>query len=370
MREKTAKGAGDHGEEAPSKRSRRRRGCGCSLLGLGLLLLLGATAGGYWSWTEIHRPGPGTVSRGSVFLVNPGESAGRILSRLERAGWIRSAFLARAYFRWGLHSPDLLAGEYEFDPTLSTVGILEKLRRGEIRTFPATLIEGLTLRESAEALAAAGVADASRLRTEFASPLRIAALDPAATDLEGYLFPDTYRFTHATSEREIADALIAAFRRQYESRVRSVRDADDKRPLRELVILASLVEKEAKLDSERPLIAAVYANRLRLGIGLYADPTIIYALKLLGRWDGNLRKSDLRMDSPWNTYRVLGPPPGPICSPGLASLIAAAQPARVDFLYFVSRNDGSHVFSETLAEHNRNVDRWQKRPWRERAASR
>jgi len=136
------------------------------------------------------------------------------------------------------------------------------------------------------------------------------------------------------------------------------------------VILASLVEKEARLDSERPLIAAVYANRLRRGIGLYADPTIIHALKLLGRWNGNLTKNDLRMDSPWNTYRVSGLPPGPICSAGLASLEAAAQPARVSFLYFVSRNDGSHVFADTLAEHNRNVERWQKRPWRAAGAAR
>ena len=177
-------------------------------------------------------------------------------------------------------------------------------------------------------------------------------LDTAASDLEGYLFPDTYRFAPGTSEREIADTLVATFRRQFDSRVRPLRAAGDSRPLRELVILASLVEKEAKLDAERPLIAAVYANRLRLAIGLYADPTIIHALKLLGRWNGNLTKSDLRMESPWNTYRVAGLPPGPICSPGLAS------------------NDGSHVFADSLAEHNRNVERWQKRPWRARAAGR
>ncbi len=203
-----------------------------------------------------------------------------------------------------------------------------------------------------------------------ANPGRIADIDAAAAHLEGYLFPDTYRFAPGTSEREIADTLVAAFRRQFDSRVRPLRAAGDSRPLRELVILASLVEKEAKLDAERPLIAAVYANRLRLGIGLYADPTIIHALKLLGRWNGNLTKSDLRMESPWNTYRVAGLPPGPICSPGLASLQAAARPADVSYIYFVSRNDGSHVFADSLAEHNRNVERWQKRPWRARAAGR
>ena len=253
---------------------------------------------------------------------------------------------------------------------MSTIEILGKLERGEIRTIAVTLVEGLDVDESAAALAAAGLGDAARLRAEFANPGRIADLDAAAAHLEGYLFPDTYRFAPGTSEREIADTLVATFRRQFDSRVRPLRAAGDSRPLRELVILASLVEKEAKLDAERPLIAAVYANRLRLGIGLYADPTIIHALKLLGRWNGNLTKSDLRMESPWNTYRVAGLPPGPICSPGLASLQAAARPADVSYIYFVSRNDGSHVFADSLAEHNRNVERWQKRPWRARAAGR
>ena len=138
--------------------------------------------------------------------------------------------------------------------------------------------------------------------------------------------------------------------------------------LRELVTLASIVEKECRLDEERPLVAGVYAHRLRIGMGLYADPTVIYALKKLGRWDGNLRRPDLKLDSPYNTYVGPGLPPGPICSPGLASLEAAAAPADIPYLYFVSRNDGSHVFARTLAEHNRNVSKWQKQYWRERWA--
>jgi UPF0755 protein len=354
----------------------RRGGCLRRLAALCLLALLAAGAAAYWGWNELHRPGP--LAHGApaapqadvAFVVRPGESALQILRHLEDARYIRSALLGRIYLRWGMGSPALQAGEYDLPPALSTVEVLEKLRRGEVRTLPLTLIEGLTVDETAQAIAAAGLGDIARLRAEFASPGRIADLDPSAIDLEGYLFPETYRFARATGEREIADTLAATFRRRYEARVRPLRSAGDTRPLREVVILASLVEKEARLDSERSLIAAVYANRLRRGIGLFADPTIIHGLKLLGRWDGNLRKSDLRMDSPWNTYRVAGLPPGPICSPGLASLEAAAQPADVEFLYFVSRNDGSHVFSTTLDEHNRNVERWQKRPWRERAAAR
>jgi UPF0755 protein len=139
--------------------------------------------------------------------------------------------------------------------------------------------------------------------------------------------------------------------------------------VREVVILASLVEKEAKVPEERPLVAAVYANRLARGMGLYADPTVIYALKRAGRWDGNIRRDDLAIDSPYNTYRHAGLPPGPIASPGLASLRAAAAPADVPHLYFVARNDGTHVFARTLAEHSANVERWQRRYWRERRAA-
>jgi UPF0755 protein len=138
--------------------------------------------------------------------------------------------------------------------------------------------------------------------------------------------------------------------------------------VRELVTLASIVEKEAKVEDERRLIAAVYANRLALGMGLYADPTIIYALKAAGTWDGNLTREHLALDSPYNTYRHAGLPPGPIASPGAGSLRAAADPADVPYLYFVSRNDGSHVFARTLAEHNDNVRRWQKEYWRKRWA--
>jgi UPF0755 protein len=133
-----------------------------------------------------------------------------------------------------------------------------------------------------------------------------------------------------------------------------------------VVTLASIVEKEAGVAAERPLIAAVYANRLERGMGLYADPTVIFALKRLGRWDGNIRRADLALDSPYNTYRHAGLPPGPICSPGVGSLVAAASPADVPYLYFVGRNDGTHVFATTLAEHNRNVATWQRRYWRER----
>ncbi|MEZ5331758.1 MAG: endolytic transglycosylase MltG [Thermoanaerobaculia bacterium] len=181
----------------------------------------------------------------------------------------------------------------------------------------------------------------------------------------GYLFPDTYHFAAKTAETEIVAKMVATFRQHWDTVRAGSTDAGA--DPRRTVILASIVEKEAFLDEERPTIAGVYAHRLRRGIALYADPTIIYALKRAGTWDGDLRRRDLAMESPYNTYRRPGLPPGPICSPGLSSLRAAADPPDVPYLYFVSRNDGSHVFASTLAEHNRNVDRWQRRYWRERA---
>ena len=202
------------------------------------------------------------------------------------------------------------------------------------------------------------------------SPRLIASLDPDAPDLEGYLFPETYSFAIGAGEREIVETLVKTFRQRFERDVRPRLAAGSPgRSIRQVVTLASIVEKEAKASADRPLIAAVYRNRLERRIGLAADPTVIYALKRVGRWNGNIRREDLRMDSPYNTYRYAGLPPGPICSPGLASLAAAAAPANVPYLYFVSRNDGTHVFAQTYAEHNRNVDLWQRKYWRDRWAA-
>ena len=162
--------------------------------------------------------------------------------------------------------------------------------------------------------------------------------------------------------------MVETFRRRFEEEVRPFIEPAEERSVRQIVTLASIVEKEAGVDRERPIIAGVFANRMEHAMPLQADPTVIFALKRLGRWDGNLRRADLKMDSPYNTYVYAGLPPGPIASPGLASLQAAASPADVPYFYFVSRNDGSHVFANTLSEHNRNVTKWQKEYWRKKWA--
>lgn len=375
------------------------------------LLLLGLLAAGLaaaWSWHSLHAP----RGEGSRFVkVTPGSGAAAILAGLERDGLVPNAHLARLYLVGYLGNPPLKAGDYEFEGPVSAVEVIQKIARGEVTVSSVTIREGLTLEETADALVAAGFGRREALLEALRDPAPIRDLDPDARDLEGYLFPDTYSWSRGVSERELVATLVATFRDRFEKEVRApyeagrgaafaraavhgdaaildaaaetaLANAPDEprapvplggtswraRSVRELVTLASIVEKEAQLQGERRLIAGVYTNRMALGMGLYADPTVIFALKRAGRWDGNIRKGDLQIDSPYNTYRYAGLPPGPIASPGLASLKAAAAPAEVPYLYFVSRNDGTHVFSTTLQEHNRNVEIWQRRYFRERRA--
>lgn len=332
------------------------------------MVLLAATGLGLWAWRSLHVAYKGYLQADLVHEVLPGQDARSILQDLEARGVLDNAFLARIYLVRFLGDPPLRAGEYLFDAPMTVPEVLDKLVKGEVVTYPVTIIEGLTLEETAAHLADRGFGDELTFLGEMRSVHRISDLDPVATSLEGYLFPDTYSFAKGTSEEEIVSTLVSTFLRLFESQVLPSMSPDDDRTTRQIVILASVVEKEARLDEERPIIAGVYANRLRRGIALYADPTIVYALKQAGRWDGNIRRPDLKMDSPYNTYVHPGLPPGPIASPGLASLAAAASPADVPYLYFVSRNDGSHVFASTLAEHNRNVHQWQKVYWQKRWA--
>ena len=355
----------------PAARKAKAPKKGRPLFAFGLLLLLfliPATMAAI-GWWQIQQPYKGYPEDERRIEVAAGSGAGATLERLEEEGVLANSGLARVYLIAVLGNPPIQAGEYVFRGPMTTAAVLRKLIRGEVATDSVTLVEGLTLEETAAELAAAGFGEEQVFLDLLRSPDLISDVDPQAGDLEGYLFPETYRFARSTPEAEIVRTLVRTFR----SRLEQVRPLLDQRPreggVRELVTLASIVEKEARLEDERALIAAVYQNRIDRGIGLQADPTVIFALKRQGRWNGNLRRDDLRMDSPYNTYRYAGLPPGPICSPGLASLRAAAAPADAPYIYFVSRNDGSHVFAETLAEHNRNVERWQRRYWRERRAA-
>ena len=348
----------------PPRRGRRRRLLPWLAVGaVAVLAALAAAAAGLVAWAEreLERP---LGSDNVELAIERGAPLASILDQLSAAEVIGDPLLARLYLDYRRPGDVLQAGEYRFEQPMSTVEALDRVIRGDVVTYPVTVIEGLTLRETAEHLAAEGFGDLDAFLQAMSSPAPISDLDPAAESLEGYLFPDTYAFPRGTGETEIVEAMVRNFRRRVEDHLDAA--AGHGLDPRGLVTLASIVEKEAGAIEERPLVSAVFHNRLERGIGLYADPTIIYALKLAGTWDGNLRRRDLELDSPYNTYVHPGLPPGPICSPGEHSLRAAARPADVPYLYFVSRNDGTHVFAETLAEHNRNVARWQVRYWRER----
>ncbi|MEI6667606.1 MAG: endolytic transglycosylase MltG [Acidobacteriota bacterium] len=252
----------------------------------------------------------------------------------------------------------LKAGEYRFDRPMTVDDIIRKLVRGDVYLRSVTFPEGLTIRQMAQVYQAAGLGEASAFADAAADPALRSRLDPGARDLEGYLFPDTYALPRRATAADLIRKMAARFEAVFTPALREAGTAGGM-SVREVVILASLIEKETARPDERPVVAAVYQNRLRIRMGLQCDPTVIYALERAGRYTGNLTHADLGFDSPYNTYRYPGLPPGPIASPGRAALEAAVNPAPVDFLYFVSRNDGSHAFAATLEAHNRNVHTYQ-----------
>ena len=242
--------------------------------------------------------------------------------------------------------------------------VIDKIARGDVFMRPVTFPEGLTLRQMSQIYERDGLGSAAEFVKAAQNAALIREVDPSATDLEGYLFPNTYSLPRKSTAGELVQRMVTAFRDALTPELVE-RAAARGLSVRQLVTLASLVEKETAKPDERPVVAAVYSNRLRIGMGMQCDPTVIYALERAGRYTGNLTREDLRFDSPYNTYRYAGLPPGPIASPGRASLEAAANPADVPYIYFVSRNDGSHVFSTTLDEHNRHVFEYQKKPNRQ-----
>jgi peptidoglycan lytic transglycosylase G len=295
--------------------------------------------------------------------VPPGSSPNAIGRRLADAGVVRDL----ATFRYALarsgQARRLQAGEYRFDRPLRAREVIDLMARGAVYLRPVTFREGLTIRQMAAIYEQAGLGSAGAFTKAASNASLINDLDPGARDLEGYLFPDTYALPRRATAAELIERMVSAFRSALTPDL-SARAAARELSVRELVTLASIVEKETGKPEERPVVAAVYANRLRIGMGLQCDPTVIYGLERVGRYTGNLTREDLRFDSPYNTYRYAGLPPGPIAAPGRASLEAAAAPASVPYVYFVSRNDGSHAFASTLDEHNRNVFEYQVKPFR------
>jgi UPF0755 protein len=317
-------------------------------------------AASWLAWRHETRAPKLSATAPTVRLVVPlGASADDIGRMLEGHGLVRHPLVFRLLVRSRGLGGQLKAGEYALDGPLSLEDIVALLARGEVVRNEVTIPEGRTLEETAALAAAEGIDLADFLETAR-DPTLIRDLDPEAPDLEGYLFPDTYDIPLTPDPaRGLVRRMVRRFREVIapeQSRI-----AEKELTLREVVILASLVELETAAVEERPRIAAVFLNRLRRRMLLQTDPTIIYALKQEGRWDGNIRRRDLDMDSPYNTYRRAGLPPGPIGSPGREAIVAVLDPTDTRDLYFVSRNDGTHHFSATLTEHNRAVDRYQRR---------
>ncbi|MBI3988068.1 MAG: endolytic transglycosylase MltG [candidate division NC10 bacterium] len=312
-------------------------------------LLFGAAA--LWVMASIA-PWPWGTTQ--TVYIRPGSGAREIATLLEKEGIIRSRLLfLLAAFSEGSYTR-LKPGEYMLSPRMSLLKVLGKLRKGDVVIHPVVIPEGFTAREIARTLAAQGLADARRFLALAFDRTLPRQHDMEGDSLEGYLFPDTYYLHKGMSEGEIIRMMVARFKR-YFGPAEQNRAAALGMTMRETVTLASLIEKEAKVEAERRLISAVFHNRLRQGIPLQADPTVIYALS---KFKGKLTRADLAVESPYNTYLHRGLPPGPIANPGRSSLEAALYPARVSFFYFVSRNDGTHFFSSTLGEHERAVRRY------------
>ncbi len=295
---------------------------------------------------------------GVFVTIEPGDSIPVIARRFVDAGVVADRLIFRfAVWHSGMDR-GLQAGEYFFDQALSPMNLVEKVASGRVFLRGITFPEGLTLMQmasiyEAEGFGGGGAFSAASERVEL-----IADLDPDATNLEGYLFPETYSLPRDATADDLVEAMIDQFRVVFDEGLQALA-VERQMSVRELVTLAAIIEKETGSVEEHALVSAVFNNRLRLGMPLQSDPTVIFSLDQDGLYDGNLTRDNLQHDSPYNTYRYSRLPPGPIAAPGGAALRAALAPADVSYLYFVSRNDGTHAFANTLQEHNRNVREFQ-----------
>ncbi len=338
---------------APGKRAMRR------LLLSAVAAALLAAAG--WIWLDWHHRYSG-FSQPVIVEIRRGMSLGIIARTLKEAGVIRHRWSFELLCLLRGHSR-LQAGEYRFDRPLTPLEVYDWLAHGRVWVVSVTVPEGWTRLDIAAELDRLGLVGREAFLRATADPGLIRDLAPRAPSLEGFLFPATYWFPHRITAEAIAAAMVHQFRREWQKLTAGLPKPPDTLAA---VTLASLVEAETARPTERPVIAGVFENRLRAHLPLDCDPTIVYALRLAGKYEGELDASALRFRSPYNTYLHPGLPPGPIDNPGRAALVAALKPAAVPFLYFVADGNGGHVFSRTLAEHHRNVARYRQQRFRER----
>jgi UPF0755 protein len=328
-----------------------------------ILLLAVITCGGFLLWARQALQTPVLHSQSAQYIEIPrGSSPDQIINNLEALGVIRRGWLLRLYIRLTNSGQRLKAGEYRFPSPISPLGVLQKLQEGEQRLSRLTVIEGWTRWDIASMLVRIPelkLQNSEEALTLFDDTSAIRDIDPTAKNLEGYLFPDTYSFPPDTTARQVVDTMVKRFRQVW-AEASAKNPVPSNRSPREIVTIASLIETEAKLSEERPRVSSVIYNRLSRDIPLGIDSTVIYASKAAGKWrnNGKVYQSDLDRDSPYNTRKVRGLPPGPIASPGQSSLEAALRPAQTDYLFYVrdpSRNDGAHNFYSNDADFQRGV---------------
>lgn len=319
-----------------------------------LALVLGAALAGAVAWWAQQ---PLALAQERVeFDLPRGTSVRMAAQRIETAGVKVPAQWLHVYFRWAGRKQTIKAGDYEVSQGITPAGLLDKLVRGERIVRTVTLIEGWTFEQVRGALASA-----SRLRQETAGlsgPEIMAALGQADVNPEGRFFPDTYHYTSETSDLDVLRQSMAVMSQKLSAAWQQRQPDLPLRSPEEALILASIVEKETGRAADRAEVAGVFTNRLRKGMPLQTDPTVIYGVG--EAFSGSLTRSQLQADTPYNTYTRKGLPPTPIALPGQAALVAAVQPAATSSLYFVSRGDGSSHFSNTLTEHNRAVNKYQR----------
>jgi UPF0755 protein len=357
-RQKKSRGAYGGPSRSQNRRPGRKKQRGGAAGFLLVLVLLSATAAVAAWWVFL----PAGAEKEVFVEIAPGSTSNQIGVQLERAGVIRSRYGFDAVRVW--KRGRLQAGEYRFDHAASVPEVYARIARGDVFTLSLTIPEGATRFDISARVAQAGFLRAGR--EEMLAATRqtglIVDLDPKAQSLEGYLFPDTYRFPRRATATQMAAAMVRRFRTvAAQIGLTSLGSRATPNVLHSVVTLASLVERETAVNEERPLVASVLTNRLNENMPLMTDPALIYGLEAEGRWRGAIYESDLKdpkRDTPYNTYRHSGLPPGPIANPGLASLRAAMNPPATDYLYFVAAGadpQGKSRFAATLAEHNKNV---------------
>ena len=321
------------------------------------LILLVLVVAGVWLAVSLYFPYRGFPREGVFVDIPRGVSTRTIARLLAEKGVLRSRIVFELLSRWRARRV-LQAGEYFFNRPVNAFQVFDTLASGRVYFHTMTVSEGYTMFDIADLVAQGGFTTREAFLEAARDPAPILSLAPRARTLEGFLFPATYQLTRHMPAPELVDAMVERFRETWASLAAQDRSGLS---IEEVVTLASIVERETSVPSERPIVAAVFLNRLRRGLALQCDPTVIYALELAGKYRGALTAADLSFDSPYNTYRHTGLPPGPIANPSEASLRAVLDPAQVDYLYFVATAQGGHFFSRTLAEHNRNVAVYRRR---------